>query len=54
MKRKYAFLSRNSDAVDPAFVQCTSRSTRRKVIVNAQPTRRENQKTEEKTRRQEK
>jgi hypothetical protein len=36
--RLSAFLSRNSVAVDPAFAQCTSRSTRRNIIVNDQPT----------------
>ena len=38
-KRK--FLSRISVAVVPEFAQCTNRSTRRKVVVYAQPTKRE-------------
>ena len=45
-----SFLARNSVAVDPAFAKCTNRCTRRKVTVNARPTKRENRK-QKKTRR---
>ena len=42
-KNQVAFLTRNSVAVAPVVAQCTNRCTRRKGIVNVQPT---NKKTE--------